>query len=242
MTTASNQQRQAQQRQAQQRAKDFTAQTARYLDDNVFIKVLAWLLFAGLMAGLVTVAIINLKPYTVLMAGAGNQVSWVFAIPWLGAVLERMSVGLSLIGAVLIWAPVQILQCLWMLILIDGAAQRNAIRQSIAIQDELKPHEANRNAETRRAIKRASKVPFLFIKWAALLALGAYSFDMIVGLRVYPVWDSWSKFGLWLKTMNPIWLNTQNAIDLGVMLFSFEAVLILVIVVGQWVFHRSRVA
>ena len=129
-----------------------------------------------------------------------------------------------------------------MLILIDGAAQRNAIRQSIAIQDELKPHEGNRNAETRRAIKRASKVPFLFIKWAALLALGAYTFDMVVGLRVYPVWDSWSKFGLWLKTMNPIWLNTQNAIDLGVMLFSFEAVLILVIVVGQWVFHRSRVA
>ena len=207
--------------------------------DNRITKSVLWILFLGLLTGLITIAIINIKPYAMLLASVGTQTAWVFAFPLLGPLLKNLSVGASTIGAILIWAPVQILECLWILIALDAKAQKAAIREAIALSEELEPYQDDRNVDTRRAVKRVSRIPFFFIKWAAVLALAAYTFDLIVGLKTYPIWKDWQTFGFWLKSMNPIWINGDNARDLGIMLFSFEAMLILVVIVGQWLFYRE---
>jgi hypothetical protein len=211
-----------------------------YEDSNWIIQTLLWILFIGLFTGLITIALINLKPYTLLMAGVAGQTAWVLELPILGPLLERLSIGASYIGAILIWAPIQILECLWLIIALDTQAQKNAIALSQQLTDATTTTRKNRRAY--RASKKLSAIPFFFVRWASLLALGAYTFDLIVGLRTYPLWKDWNTFQLWAKSLNPIWLNTQNAIDLGVMLFSFEAILVLTIVVGQWLFTRNRIA
>ena len=213
---------------------------AREVEDSWILQAILWVLFVGLLYGLLTIALINIKPYAMLLSSAGTQTRWVFEIPLVGSFFERLSIGASTIGAVLIWAPVQILECLWILIAMDAKAQKNAIREAIALTQDLEAHQDSRSTETRRAVKRVSKIPFFFMKWAAALSLAAYTFDLIVGLKAYPVWESWEKFGFWMKTMNPIWINGDNARDLSIMLFSFEAMLLLVIIVGQWLFYRRN--
>ena len=216
------------------------SRAAREIEDNWIMQVLLWVLFIGLLTGLFTIALINIKPYAMLLSSAGMNTKWVFELPLIGPLFERLSVGAATIGAVLIWAPVQILECLWILISMDAKAQKNAIRSSIALTQDLESHQDSKSPETRRAVKRISKVPFFFMKWAALLSLAAYTFDLIVGLKAYPIWKSWNEFGFWLKSMNPVWIDGDNARDLIIMLFSFEAMLLLVIIVGQWLFYRKE--
>ena len=216
------------------------SRAAREIEDNWIMQVLLWVLFIGLLTGLFTIALINIKPYAMLLSSAGVNTKWVFELPLIGPLFERLSVGAATIGAVLIWAPVQILECLWILISMDAKAQKNAIRSSIALTQDLESHQDSKSSETRRAVKRISKVPFFFMKWAALLSLAAYTFDLIVGLKAYPIWKSWNEFGFWLKSMNPVWIDGDNARDLIIMLFSFEAMLLLVIIVGQWLFYRKE--
>ena len=216
----------------------YTASVQDAYEDNPIIKVLLWALFIGLFTGLITIALINLKPYTLLMAGVGAQTSWVLNLPLIGPVLERLSIGASYVGAILIWVPVQILECLWLIIGLDTKAQKNAIDLSNQLTDD----DTKKNSRSRRASKKLSAIPFFFIRWASLMALGAYMFDLVVGLQTYPLWKDWTTFMLWSKSFNPMWINTQNAIDLTVMLFCFEAVLVLTIIVGQWLFTRNRTA
>lgn len=205
-------------------------QVQQVYEDNWIMKVLIWLLFIGLMTGLITVSIINLKPYTLLMAGVDS--GWVKELP----LFANISKGAAYIGAILIWLPVQILECLWLIIALDAQAQKNAIAFSQQLTEESG---TPTNARARKASKQLSNIPFFFIRWASLLALAAYTFDLAIGLRAYPLWKSWSTFILWAKTLNPVWINTQNAMDLGIMLFSFEIILVLVIVVAQWLFTRK---
>ena len=224
--------------QARSKAWKYYQEAKDYADDHLIVKIAAWVIFIGLVVGLVTVSIINLKPYTVLMSGAMTQANWVYQLPILGNWLQRTEIGLSMIGAILIWAPVQAFQVMWLLIWLDTRAQKTAIKRSLALQGEFQANNQHRSLETRQAVRRIVRIPFFFIKWAVLLALAAYSFDLTIGLHVYPLWDSWTKFNLWAKSFNPVWLNTTNARDLGIMLFSFEALLILVIITWQWIDHR----
>lgn len=221
--------------------KPWRIRTSEVLDDNPILRAIVVVLFLGLLTGLVAVVLINLRPYTLLMNGIGEQAGWVAAIPWLGALLVNLGVGFKYLGAVLIWAPVQILECLWFLIALDANAQKNAVKTSIALQEDMEQVQQYRsNAETRRAARRVARIPFFFTKWAVLLALGAYVFDLVVGVRVYPVWTNWDTFTLWIKSLNPMWVNQPEAINLAIMLFSFEAVLVLTVIVGQWLFMSTR--
>jgi hypothetical protein len=118
---------------------------------------------------------------------------------------------------------------------------KNAVKTSIELQADMEKAQGNRgNATTRHAVKRVTRIPFFFTKWAILLALGAYVFDLVVGVKVYPVWSSWETFKLWMKSLNPMWINQPEAINLAVMLFSFEAVMVLTVLVGQWLFMWVR--
>lgn len=218
------------------------SRAARDVEDSWILQALIWVLFLGLLFGLFTIALINIKPYAMLLSSAGGNASWVLDIPLLGPLFKRLSMGVATIGSVLIWAPVQILECLWIVISMDAKAQKNAVRTSIALTDDLDKHSDSKNSDTRRAVKRISKIPFFFMKYAAALSLAAYAFDLAVGLKAYPVWKNWNEFGFWMKSMNPIWINGDNARDLVIMLFSFEVMLLLVIVVGQWLFYRNEEA
>lgn len=221
--------------------KKWRVKVSEQLEDSPILTTIVIILFLGLATGLLTVALINLKPYTLLMGGVGAQTEWVKEIPWLGSMLAGLGDGFKYLGAVLIWAPVQILQCLWFLIALDAKAQRNAVKTSIELQEDMEQAQGNRsNRETRKAIKRVARIPFFFTKWAILLALGAYVFDLVVGVKVYPVWSSWETFTFWIKSLNPMWISQSEAINLAIMLFSFEAVLVLTVIVGQWLFIRVR--
>lgn len=207
-------------------------------EDSRLIQVISWMLFVGLLAALITIAIVNIKPYTVVAASVTANSTWVYSLPLIGWIFRAMSIGVEHILAIIIWIPVQILECLWLVIALDAKAQKAAIRQSYDLSRDVAVAKGG-GRETRAAARRISKIPFFFIKWAAMLALGAYTFDLVVGMRAYPVWKDWDSFQMWTKSMDPMWINFQSLQDLAMMLFSFEAVLVLVLVVGQWVMMRS---
>ncbi len=206
--------------------------------DSSFIRITSWMLFIGLFAALITVAIINIKPYTLVMAGATANASWIHGIPLIGAIFKSLSIGVEYIAAILIWVPIQILECMWLVIALDAKAQKAALRQAASLSTDLQ--EARRGGpESRAAARRISRIPFFFTKWAAMLSLGAYTFDVVVGLQAYPVWKDWNAFVSWSKSMNGMWVNFDNLQSLVIMLFSFEAVLVLTLIVWQWVSFRK---
>ncbi len=206
--------------------------------DSLFIRITSWMLFIGLFAALITVAIINIKPYTIVMASATANAAWIHGIPLIGPIFKSLSIGVEYIAAILVWVPIQILECLWLVIALDAKAQKAALRQSASLSTDLQ--EARRGGpESRAAARRISRIPFFFTKWAAILSLGAYTFDVVVGLQAYPVWKDWNAFVSWSKSMNTMWINFSNLQDLVIMLFSFEAVLVLTLTVWQWVGFRK---
>ena len=207
-------------------------------EDSRFVQVVSWMLFIGLLAALITVAIINIKPYTLVLASATANAAWIHNIPLIGQAFKSLSIGIEYIAAVLVWVPVQILECMWLVIALDAKAQKAALRQAASLSDDVSAAKRG-GREARAAARRISRIPFFFIKWAAMLSLGAYTFDLVVGLRAYPVWKDWDTFMMWAKTMNGIWINFGNLQDLVVMLFSFEAVLVLVLIVYQWISLRA---
>jgi hypothetical protein len=91
----------------------------------------------------------------------------------------------------------------------------------------------------RSIARKARKIPYFFIRWGALLSLGAYAFDLVVGLSLYPPAASLNTFlfalssGLWSG------IDMGNLAKLLVMLFAFEVVLILLIIALQWVNARQ---
>ena len=215
-----------------------TRAVERYQDSSRLMQSVPWLLFIGLFAALITVAIINLKPYTIIMASVTSQATWLHDIPVIGQLFKSASIGVEYIAAILVWIPTQILEVLWLVIALDAKAQKSALRQAASLSADLEQAKKG-GREARAAARRISRIPFFFTKWAAMLALGAYTFDLIVGLRAYPIWKDWDSFLMWSKSMNGIWINYANLQDLIVMLFSFEAVLILVLIVWQWISIRE---
>lgn len=207
-------------------------------EDSRFIQVTSWALFIGLFAALITVALINIKPYTVIMAGVTANAAWIHGLPLIGPLFKSLSIGVEYIAAILVWVPIQILECMWLVIALDAKAQKAALRQAASLSRDVENAKRG-DRESRAAARRISRIPFFFTKWAAMLSLGAYTFDLIVGLRAYPVWKDWDSFQMWMKSMDAMWINFANLQDLIVMMFSFEAVLILVLIVWQWVSLRS---
>jgi hypothetical protein len=223
---------------AENRYYEKARRAAAVAEDNPWMAWIAWVLLIGLTTGLVTLGIITVKPYYLVMSSLGGSIEWTFQIPLIGGAIEGFATSCAYIAALLLWIPVHILKCLWIVIGLDAKAQKSAIRQSAAIRDAATFDRLD--GQGRRATKRMSRSPFFFVKWAGLMAIGAYVFDAIVGLKAYPVWDSMGKFTMWAKSFNPIWIHSDHAINLLISLFAFEVLLILVIVVAQWVWHRKQ--
>jgi hypothetical protein len=190
-------------------------------------------ILVGLLTALVAAAIVNIKPYVFLVSWVLNQSSWLQGIPWLAYLMSRLNIGIEYVAAAFIWFVVQACQCIWILVGLDVVANTNAMKQSAEIKRELVA--AGQTVDSQSL----AEIPFFFVKWAKMLAIAAYTADLIIGCREYPVWSSWSTFMMWIRSFNPIWINGGNIINLLSMLFLFEGVLILTIAVWQWVTIRK---
>jgi hypothetical protein len=203
---------------------------------NRFLRNPVWGLFAitlllGVLAALLSVAVVNIKPYVYLTGLVSDQAQWVMEIGWLSNIISRIDIGFKFLAATLIWAVVQAMQTIWILVGMDVVAQTTAMKQSAAIKADLAANGADNDS--------LAQIPFFFVKWAKLLAFAGYAFDLVIGYHEYPIWASFSAFMMWLKTFNSIWINGGNVINLTSMIFAFEVVLILAIVLVQWVFKRQ---
>jgi hypothetical protein len=203
---------------------------------NRFLRNPVWGLFAltlllGVLAALLSVAVVNIKPYVYLTGLVSDQAQWVMEIGWLSDILSRIDIGFKFVAATLIWAVVQAMQTIWILVGMDVVAQTTAMKESAAIKADLAANGADNDS--------LAQIPFFFVKWAKLLAIAAYAFDLVIGYHEYPIWASFSAFVMWIRSLNPIWINGGNILSLFSMLFAFEAVLIMAIVIVQWVFKRT---
>jgi hypothetical protein len=203
---------------------------------NRFLRNPVWGLFAltlllGVLAALLSVAVVNIKPYVYLTGMVADQAQWVMQIGWLSDIITRLNIGIKFIAATLIWAVVQAMQTIWILVGMDVVAQTTAMKESAAIKADLKANGADNDS--------LAEIPFFFVKWAKLVAFAGYAFDLAIGYHEYPIWASFRVFLMWIKTFNPIWINGGNVINLASMIFAFEVVLILAIVIVQWIFKRT---
>ena len=226
-----------------QRATEAVRNFGREVSDNPILTFISWLMLLGLLVALVKVASINIAPYYLLMSyddGSG----WVSQLPLIGNVLKAWDGAVNSIGAILIWALTQSLQILWILIGLDRKAHANALKESAKFEfgsfSNADSAEWDSDRYTRRMARKSRRIPFFFVRWSLLLGLSAYVADLVVGLRIYPPADSLRSIGRALSIGTTNGLNGDNLVQLAIMLFSFEAIAIPAIVVGQWVWTRNR--
>lgn len=226
-----------------QRATATLKEFGREVRDNPILTFISWLMLLGLIVALVKVASINIAPYYLLMSyddGSG----WVAQLPLIGGVFRAWEGAVNSIGAVLIWALTQSLQILWILIGLDRKAHANALRESAKFEfgsfSSTVSAQSDIDRYTRRMARKSRRIPFFFVRWSLLLGLSAYIADLVVGLRIYPPADSLRAIGRALSIGTTNGINSDNLIQLAIMLFSFEAIAIPAIVVGQWVWTRNR--
>jgi len=226
-----------------QRATEALREFGREVSDNPILTFISWLMLLGLIVALVKVASINIAPYYLLMRyddGSG----WVSQLPLVGGLLNAWEGAVNSIGAILIWALIQSLQILWILIGLDRKAHANALKESTRFEfgsfSSTASTEWDSDRYTRRMARKSRRIPFFFVRWSLLLGLIAYIADLVIGLRIYPPADSLRAVGRALSIGTTNGINGDNLIQLAIMLFSFEAIALPAIVVGQWVWTRNR--
>ncbi len=139
-----------------------------------------------------------------------------------------------------LWAVVQTLECLWIVILFDELALKGALKESKKIESEVGAISSYKDYRDRSIAKRLKGIPYFFVRWAVLLALGAYTFDAIVGWSIYPPAASVDKFISAISIGRWSTINRPMLVKLLIMLFAFEVVLILILVVWQWICSHRR--
>lgn len=147
--------------------------------------------------------------------------------------------GLQVAIGAFLWLIVQILEVLPFLISLDQLALRGALRHSSAIEGLVGGKEP-RNSRDRSIIDKLRGIPFFFIRWAVVLAVIAYALDLLIGIAVYPPASSFEIFSNAVSIGDWASLDFENCIKLVVMLFSFELLLILVLIVWQWISTRKQ--
>lgn len=220
-------------------AKDFAhraGREARDAMDNPLFGFVAWILAIGLLVALIRVAITNVEPYYRLFQGASNDAPWVKNLPVLGWVVTQWNTTISAVGAILVWAVVQIFQVLWILIALDRKAKRGALKD--ARRNGIDPNSFN-DRRSRKVARGMNAVPFFFIRWSALLALAAYAFDFAVGIQQYPPARNLQVFFVAIASGITSRIDWGNFWKLLIMMFSFETLLIPFVIVVFWIRARQ---
>lgn len=204
--------------------------------DSPLFGFIAWILAIGLGVALIRVAITNIEPYYSLFANAGSEAPWVKNLPVLGWLLTTWNGVIAAVGAIFVWAVVQIFQVLWILILLDRKAKRGALKD--ARKNGVNPEEF-RDRRSRRIARSVNGIPFFFIRWSALLALFAYAFDFAIGIHKYPPARNLQVFFVALASGITSRIDWGNFTKLLTMLFSFEILLIPFVIVVFWIRARQ---
>ncbi|MBW4422029.1 MAG: hypothetical protein KME13_22915 [Myxacorys californica WJT36-NPBG1] len=209
---------------------------AREAIDNPIFGLIAWILALGLGVALIRVAITNIEPYYSLFQGASTDATWVRNLPVLGWMLTSWNTVISSVGALLVWAVVQIFQVLWILIALDRKAKRGALKD--ARQNGLDPNQF-RERRARQIAKSMNGIPFFFVRWSALLALFAYAFDFAIGIHQYPPARNLQVFFVALASGITSRIDWGNFTKLLTMMFSFEVLLVPFVIVVFWIRARQ---
>lgn len=209
---------------------------ARDAIDNPIFGIIAWILAIGMGVALVRVAITNIEPYYSLFQGASDEAPWVKNLPVLGWVLTSWNNVISSVGAILVWAVVQIFQVLWILIALDRKAKRGALKD--ARQNGLDPSQFQ-DRRSRKIAKSMNGIPFFFVRWSALLALFAYAFDFAIGIHKYPPARNLQVFFVAIASGITSRIDWGNFWKLILMMFSFELLLIPFVIVVFWIRARQ---
>lgn len=220
-------------------AKSWGQHTRNAYEESWVFKVFVWVVLVSLAAALVYVAWLNIGPYVLLVKNMGGGENWLSNFPLIGWLVKVWSTTVSTIIGLLIWALVQSLQCLWILIGLDRQAMKGAVAQAQVARFNL-PTGADSTAQ--RLERKSRRIPYFFIRWGALLSLGAYTFDLVVGVGLYPPARSLDRFLFALSSGMWSAINLSNLGKLLLMLFAFEFTLVLFIVVVQWVRTRNYAA
>gem|GEM_PF-978768 len=219
------------------RVRQTTDRGREVYEESWLMRLASWVIVSGLIAAMGYVSWLNIAPYVALVTTLGvGTPNWLTALPLIGWLVTAWSAAIVTVVGVLVWALVQALQCLWLLISLDKQALQGAVQQSQSGRFLLS---GQADPAARSIARKARKIPYFFIRWGALLSLGAYAFDLAVGLSLYPPAASLNSFlfalssGLWSG------IEMGNLVKLLVMLFAFEVVLILLIIALQWVNARQ---
>lgn len=204
--------------------------------DSPLFGFVAWILAIGLGVALIRVAITNIEPYYSLFANAGSEAPWVKNLPVLGWLLTTWNSVIASVGAIFVWAVVQIFQVLWILILLDRKAKRGALKD--ARKNGIDPNEF-RDRRSRQIARGMNGIPFFFIRWSALLALAAYAFDFAIGIHKYPPARNLQVFFVALASGITSRIDWGNFTKLLTMMFSFELLLIPFVIVVFWIRARQ---
>lgn len=246
-----------------------------------FIQLFAWLLFGGLVVGVLIVAMINVQPYIEIAANLLNS----FRIPVLSAFdLSRLPIIGSFIGqmrgflVVLIaliitwlayqqggrngvyviaafffftvlggiqtavgafmWFIVQGLQIFWLVLLIDEQANTGALKKSEQIGSRFEGKKYSHRRD-KSMVERIKSIPYFFIRWSGLLALGAYTFDLIINSAKYPPAKDLETFAKAVSLGKWELINQDMFNALMIALFAVEALAVLAIVVWMWIDARK---
>ncbi|MCY7275791.1 MAG: hypothetical protein LH702_19155 [Phormidesmis sp. CAN_BIN44] len=204
--------------------------------DTPIFGFIAWTLAIGLGAALVRVAITNIEPYYSLFQGASDEALWVRNLPVLGWLLTSWNNVISSVGAILVWAVVQIFQVLWILIALDRKAKRGALKD--ARKNGVDPDQFS-DRRSRKIAKGVNGIPFFFVRWSALLALFAYAFDFAIGIHKYPPARNLQVFFVAIASGITSRIDWGNFTKLLTMMFSFELLLIPFVIVVFWIRARQ---
>lgn len=228
------------------RFKDLGSRTrhlAEEVGDSWLFTGLAWIILLGLVVALGKVISINVAPYFVLM-GSGDDGGWVRHLPLIGYIVRSWGSLVTTISALLVWGLTQALQVLWILVSLDRKAHTNALRESQKFEfgayTSTSTATQSHDPYVRKMAKRARRIPFFFVRWALFLGLVAYTWDFVIGLLIYPPAESFSAFARAINIGTMGGIDVQNILNLAIMLFSFEALFIPLIVVAQWVWTRRQ--
>lgn len=214
------------------------AEVLHEVQDNWVFSVVVWFVLVGLVVALVKLASMNIAPYIWFIKNFGQETNemWVNYLPVIGSIHKGWMSFIHGLAGILLWALVQILQTLWIIVGLDKKAHRNALNEARAARADG----YNATNYERRMSRKAQSIPFFFLKWSALLALGAYAFDGVLGVSVFPPSDSLQTFLFALGSGMTSQIDGKNVLSLLIMMFSFELLLIPTVVIAQWQYHRTR--
>jgi hypothetical protein len=222
-----------------QQLKSFLRGAGSRLEESLLLKCAAIGGLSCLLGVLAYVSWVNIGPYVLFIQGLSDGQNWLELLPGIGAIVRWANTSVSVLVGCLLWALIQTGQILWVLIMLDRKATRNALKAQTSSAELYDA--SGKDFVVKRIAKRTGRVPLLFIRWSHTLALFAYAVDGVLGLSLFPPAKSMQSLLLSLTIGAGQGIYWENITSLLVMMFAFEPLFFVSVIVFQWIStHRSE--